>query len=867
VQATDNSGSACIAETVFNINSPTGLFIGNYSGSMNCGQGQNYIYVYYSGGMSPINYSISPNSGTFSGNLFSNLSNGNYIVTSTDANGCTATTFAVINGTSSIPGLTTSSIATPSSCVNSTDGAIDLTVSGFSGALNFNWDNGFANTEDLNNIPSGAYDCLITGPATGNCYWHNDSLGILGSPFIYLTGQATQPSCSLANGQINAYAQSGTPPYNYTLLPNNISNSTGLFNNLGSGGYTVVCSDASGSTCTQSTTFVLNNQSFNFMVYASAYSGNCLQGTVSSIYVTSNGSGAITYSILPNIGIQNGGFFSNLSNGIYTITATSTTGCSATTVATINGSNPIPGLVVSAVSQVPSCSTNNGSIDLTQSGFSGTLIYDWSYNGTSSFATTQDISNLAQGIYNCLITDPATGNCHSYSDSLYSPSISYSVLQTIMPTCVNNNGVIELQGLNGTAPYTYTLNPGNIINNTGLFTGLGSAVYTIGIQDINGCSSAAVYTLFSGTVSLYIRSYSGSCSTSTSSSIYYNAWSQMGTVNVTLNPNLGTISQNSFINLPNGTYTVTATDGSGCTATSTAVINGTSTINGLSVTSIVQQESCFGTQDASIDITLSGGPSNLDFSWSNGATTEDLFNITAGYYSLQITDPLTGNCFIWTDSIGVSGVNCGSISGKIFDDNNNNCIQDAAEADLINVLVTLSNGQIGYTNWTGNYSISNIPLGNYTITQTLPIGAVQNSCTQPSAISLTASNPNLINIDFKDDAPIACEAWIIAWPNSQFLPGGMGQCHMFYDVNAYQNCTGNIYFIIPQGLSFSSATVPPNNVYRTPNGDSCVWLSMPLSGVSQHIYILQYSYDCYHGAINYLACTYHTERFRFIFVK
>ena len=64
-----------------------------------------------------------------------------------------------------------------------------------------------------------------------------------------------------------------------------------------------------------------------------------------------------------------------------------------------------------------------------------------------------------------------------------------------------------------------------------------------------------------------------------------------------------------------------------------------------------------------------------------------------------MTDPATGDCFVWQDSIGVSGLNCGSITGKVFDDDDNNCSQNGLEAPLANVLITLSNGQIGYTDW------------------------------------------------------------------------------------------------------------------------------------------------------------------------
>lgn len=48
--------------------------------------------------------------------------------------------------------------------------------------------------------------------------------------------------------------------------------------------------------------------------------------------------------------------------------------------------------------------------------------------------------------------------------------------------------------------------------------------------------------------------------------------------------------------------------------------------------------SCAGTADGQIDLQLDGGTAPYQFNWSNGATSEDLEGITAGLYSLNITD-------------------------------------------------------------------------------------------------------------------------------------------------------------------------------------------------------------------------------------
>ncbi|MBK9453068.1 MAG: SprB repeat-containing protein [Bacteroidetes bacterium] len=50
--------------------------------------------------------------------------------------------------------------------------------------------------------------------------------------------------------------------------------------------------------------------------------------------------------------------------------------------------------------------------------------------------------------------------------------------------------------------------------------------------------------------------------------------------------------------------------------------------------------SCNGANDGSINLTVTGGADCVayTFNWSNGATTEDVSNLTAGNYSVTITD-------------------------------------------------------------------------------------------------------------------------------------------------------------------------------------------------------------------------------------
>ncbi len=84
-----------------------------------------------------------------------------------------------------------------------------------------------------------------------------------------------------------------------------------------------------------------------------------------------------------------------------------------------------------------------------------------------------------------------------------------------------------------------------------------------------------------------------------------------------------------------GTYTVTITDGNSCTATASATITQPAL---LSLTGLVTNVSCAGGNDGQINTTVVGGTLPYAFVWSNGPNTEDVQTLTAGTYSVVVTD-------------------------------------------------------------------------------------------------------------------------------------------------------------------------------------------------------------------------------------
>ncbi|MCS6990742.1 MAG: T9SS type A sorting domain-containing protein, partial [Chitinophagales bacterium] len=84
-----------------------------------------------------------------------------------------------------------------------------------------------------------------------------------------------------------------------------------------------------------------------------------------------------------------------------------------------------------------------------------------------------------------------------------------------------------------------------------------------------------------------------------------------------------------------GTYTVTVTDAAGCTASQSFYVDQP---GGFSLSFITSDVTCPGGSNGSVNLTVVGGVSPYTYSWSNGATTEDLSGLVAGTYTVTVTD-------------------------------------------------------------------------------------------------------------------------------------------------------------------------------------------------------------------------------------
>ncbi len=183
-------------------------------------------------------------------------------------------------------------------------------------------------------------------------------------------------------------------------------------------------------------------------------------------------------------------------------------------------------------------------------------------------------------------------------------------------------------------------NSGNTINfawNHGptgtTLSDLAAGFYTVTAGAIGFCAEVATYEItepealsFSAnftTVSCFNQN-NGSISTSTGGGVppYTFIWNS-GATTASLN------------NLSAGSYNVTVTDANGCSLSDGFEITQPDAIQ---ISSSRTAISCHGASDGGITINPFGGAGNYTYSWSNGNTTNQINNISAGTYLVAVTD-------------------------------------------------------------------------------------------------------------------------------------------------------------------------------------------------------------------------------------
>lgn len=479
------------------------------------------------------------------------------------------------------------------------------------------------------------------------------------------------------------------------------------------------------------------------------------------------------------------------------------------------------GHVVSISSQnnVGCTGSATGSATVTVTGGVGPFTYNWSPGGQ----TTASVTGLTTGCYTVVATDQNDLSTAQTTVCITQPSSTLNSSTNSLTNIACKGGATgsaTITGSGGTPPYTYNWIPSGGTGTDAI--GLTAGTYTVAITDMNGCTKNEIVNIVEPSSGLTVI-------TSATDATCGNA---DGTVSVSASGGTGSLtylwtngSTTSYATgLTIGTYTVSVQDSYGCIVTKTATVNSdpASLMSGLTVTDSVYKEACTGTGDGAINITLSGSnPGPFTYQWSNGATTQDITGLSSNSYSVFIYD-VGMKCHHEIYQLSANGLNCGFLSGNIFDDKNLNCLNTSGEINLQNIMVVANPGNFkAFTNNQGDYIFNALPYGTYTLSQQISNPYILPTCTSTYTITLSAGNKNIANLNFADTAS-AQQADVVTHGVLRSLVPGISGAADAYLTNLTYNvpASGTISLILPAGYG---SKISSGSSGYTIIGDSVYW--------------------------------------------
>ncbi|HRI26593.1 MAG TPA: choice-of-anchor L domain-containing protein [Chitinophagales bacterium] len=522
-----------------------------------CGDPNGSMSVLPSGGEAPYSYSWSGNPGLNS-TTNTNLAAGNYTVTLTDGNGCTATVTG--NIATSAPPLVTQGATTNASCGLS-NGSMTFTVSGGTAPYSYLWSHDdTVNAPTATGIASGSYTVTVTD-ANGCTSFQVNSIGDTTPPTLAVNN-VTDATCGQNNGSITFSASGGTGSYTYNWSPNTATGPSA--SGLGQGSYSVTVTDGAGCTATLSADVAASDAPV--LAIGSTTDATCGDANGSITFTTTNGTAPYSYS-WSNAGGTNSPTQSGLVGGTYSVTVTDDLGCTAGLSATITTST-VPVLAVGTITPA-SCGQADGSANVTVSSGTGPYSYTWAH---APGLNSPDAPDLAVGTYNVTVTDAlgCTDDLSLTVNTLNGPVLS--LVSTNPALCGNDNGSITFAASGGTGALSYQWSHNAALNSL-TATDLAPGSYTITVADENGCTnllSATVTAFDSPAASLAATGSACGLTDGTATATvtggtapFSYAWSYAGAPN---SPDA--------TGLAPGDYSVTVTDANNCTATADVTVPG-----------------------------------------------------------------------------------------------------------------------------------------------------------------------------------------------------------------------------------------------------------------------------------------------------
>ncbi len=548
-----------------------------------------------------------------------------YAVTVTDSYGCTvADNIALSVG-----------VFTPSTSILQ-----DIKCFGQSGSIQaaapgnnaYSWSNG-QNTATISNLGPGTYTVTVT--SQGASCTSTASVTLTQPDELFATASPHAVTCfGLSTGTAAVYPTGGIAPYTF-MWSNGLQ--VDSISNLLPGPYTVTVTDANG--CQEIANMNVGEPTAIQILTALNRSPSCF-GLSDGQLTTYAVGGTTPFDFVWNTGQINQGI-TNITAGIYTVTATDGNGCSQ--VSTITVTEP-PVLTSFATPQEVKCfDKNTGAFHVDAAG--GTPPYSANWTGPNGYVGNGlNPINLFAGQYSATVTD-AHGCSNVLTAQLNQPTELVAALPEIADTICffGANGTATVLASGGTSPYAYLWDANS--QTSQMATGLASNEYHVTITDANGCTTTGkTFVMQQQELNTFGQAQASGChngfdGTAAVISIYYGATpANLNDFSFTWNTTPQQVGLNATGLQGGQTYILTATDVLGCTATASVPVGNPLQLE-TSVTGISNVE-CNGDATGRASAQADGGTPPYTWFWNGGTNPSDsvALGLKAGIYRVTITD-------------------------------------------------------------------------------------------------------------------------------------------------------------------------------------------------------------------------------------
>ncbi|MCW3086496.1 MAG: hypothetical protein JWP12_3862 [Bacteroidetes bacterium] len=473
---TDSVG--CVGSASVTIQEPSTLISGivssfNTSCSLSC---DGSATVLAGGGTAPFTY-LWNDVATQTTSTASNLCAQSYTVTTTDANGCSSTSVAVISEPA--PLVITLVSTTNVSCNGGNNGQLSVSVSGGTPGYTYAWSPA-GSSSTITNLVAGTYTLTVTDQ-------HGCSktamFDVTEPGAMVLTPNSNPSTCGNANGSAGVSVAGGTTPYIYFWSPTALS--TAIIPNVPAGTYNVTVTDANGCIANASSTVSDLAGPLISGITATMPSCSGLSNGTTTVVAT-GGQPAYSYA-WSGPGAQTTATASALPAGTYNVTISDANHCTVTGTVVVTEpspmsviANPADTICIGQLSQIYGA------------GYGGTPPYSYVWN-PSSIGTTAGpfaVTPTTTTSYTVAATD--SHGCVSpnvIATVFVNPQIA--VTATDVSVCDGNPVGISAAASGGNGgPYTYTWSNGASGASQTVTPPIGASPVNYTVTANDGCSIA-----------------------------------------------------------------------------------------------------------------------------------------------------------------------------------------------------------------------------------------------------------------------------------------------------------------------------------------------------------------------------------------